>query len=240
MSMLDSALSLYEMEKVLEDAIQKSNGKIRTIGDLQLSQEDYKILTLRLRGFTNYQRNVKMYEKYSISLLAIMSNYFHNETSCSMIFKKFQQFFEQVPQYMQRKICENFELIMQEFNLATYGVRITDLNVLIQILLIHSYNTETVFQKYFAALDKCSDGKYTDEFMEEVLNYVYPREMELLDPSIRKRIFKLSLDAYLDCVNNGRTEEEMLEKYIRLPYLFIHTCCKWCEQRDIQGMMKLV
>ena len=46
--------------------------------------------------------------------------------------------------------------------------------------------------------------------------------------------------AFLLVEKSGGEKAEMLEKYIRLPYLFIHTCCKWCEQRDIQGMMKLV
>ena len=44
MNMLDSTLSLKEIEHTLAEAIAKKKGKVRTIGDLQLTSDDYKIL----------------------------------------------------------------------------------------------------------------------------------------------------------------------------------------------------
>lgn len=240
MSILDSALSLDEMEQALGNAILEKKGKIRTIGDIGLTSEEYKLLTFHFRGFKKYQGDIKIYERYALCLLTYGAYIVKSEPDNKKVVELIQATTDQIPQYMQRKILEVFDNTIKDYALSNPSIHLNTIPQLIQLFLMYSYDNESVYERYFSEIDKCSTEMYTDEFFEEVNRKVFVREQELYDEMTRKMVFGMCRDAYFDCLKHGLSEEEMLSKYTRISYLFVKTCCKWCAAREKRLRMKIV
>lgn len=239
MSILDSALSLDEMERALGNAILKKKGKIRTIGDLGLTTEEYKLLAFHFRGFKKYQGDIKAYERYVLCLLTYGAYIIKSEPDNKKATEIIQTAADQIPQYMQRKILEVFDNAIKDYALSNPSIHLNTISQLIQVFLMYSYDNESVYEKYFSEIDKY-DEVYTEEFFEELNKKVFVREQELYDEMTREKVFGMCRDAYFDCLKNGLNEDEMLAKYPRLNYLFVKTCCKWCSERQEKLRMKFV
>lgn len=240
MRILDSALSLSEIEKELENYIQKNKGKIRTLGDIRMSAEDYKILLLRFRGFAQYQKNFNLYEKYSLCLLAAGSYVFENEEDCVTALEKTHLVSDQIPQYMQRRLAELFDSTLKEFNLSFFGLRLEDLHTLIEILLLHSYTDDKVYQTYFSLLDQILEEECTTEIGYRIFKKAFPRESEILDWSVKETIISKFQSSYFDCRSNKLTWEQILNKHNDISYLYISSCYAWCRGSNENQKIKIV
>ncbi|MBR3771404.1 MAG: hypothetical protein IKL07_03965 [Clostridium sp.] len=238
--MLDSVLSLKEMERAIGNAILRKKGRVRTIGDLELTNEDYKLLELRFRGFSKYRNDLEVYEKYSLCLLTLGTFYFKVESDWRHVRDVIQDYARTTPQHLQRRILEVFDNTVKEYSLSNPGVHLTNVNQLIQLFLFYSYDNESAYQKYFSELDKYIDGGYTDKSIATVNKKVFYREEELFEEEVKEKVFTTYHKAYLDCIQNHLSVEEMMKKYYRLSNLFVTSCCRWCEERDAESRMKIV
>ncbi len=240
MSILDSALSLDEMEHALGSIILENKGRIRTIGDIGLTNEDYKLLELHFRGFRNFLGDISMYERYGLCLLTYGTYLLKNESDNQKVIEIMQSLALQVPQYMHRRVYEVFDNTIKDYALSNPSIHLTNISQLIQIFLMYSYDDEAVYDVYFSEIEKCGQESYTDEFFEKLNQKVFVREQELYDEPTKKMVFTMCRDAYFDCRNNGLTEDEMLNKYARISYLFVKSCCKWCAVHEKEMRMKIV
>lgn len=240
MSMLDSVLSLKEMERAIGNAILRKKGQVRTIGDLGLTNEDYMLLELRFRGFEKYRNDLEIYEKYSLCLLTLGTYYFQTESDWRHTRDIIQNYAKKTPQHLQRRILEVFDNTVKEYALSNPSVHLTTINQLIQLFLFYSYSNESTYQKYFLELDKCSDGGYTDEFFDSVNKKVFYREEEIFEEEVKKKVFSTYKEAYFDCIQNQLSETDMMKKYYRVSCLFVSSCCKWCQNREEESRMKIV
>lgn len=240
MNMLDSALSLKEIEQALGAAITKRKGKIRTIGDLQLTHEDYKILELRFRGFRKFQNDLKIYEQFSLSLLTYGSYLFQEDTEGKDTALKIQEIAGQIPQYLQRKILDEFDNTIKEYSLSNPGIHLTSTPQLISLLLFYSYDNDSIYKAYFQELEKYSEENYTKEIFELVTKKVFVREQFIYDDETRKRAFTMLHKSYIECRKGGLDVDRMLEKYVRLPYLYVASCCSWFENHANKTNLKIV
>ena len=240
MGILDSALSLDEMEQVLGSIILKNKGKIRTIGDIGLTNEDYKIIELHFRGFQNYLGDINMYQRYSLCLLTYGTYLLKSEPDNKKVVEVMQSIVNQVPQYMHRKVFEVFDNTIKDYALSNPSIHLTNVSQLIQIFLMYSYDDELTYNTYFSEIEKCSDQAYTEEVFDALNKKVFVREQELYDETTKKMVFSMCRAAYFDCMKNGLNEDEMLNKYARISYLFVKSCCKWCATREEKLRMKFV
>ena len=240
MKMLDSTLSVKEIEHTLAEAIAKKKGKVRTIGDLQLTSEDYKILSLRFRGFQKYQNNINIYEQFSLSLLTYGSYLFMTEEEPQVISEKIYSLASKIPQHLQRKILEEFDITIKENSLSNPSIHLKTVSQLISLFLFYSHNSNSIYDKYFAEIDECSDGNYTEEFFEKVDQKIFAREYVIYDEQTWNHGLNMQRAAFLDCMRNNLDEAEMLEKYPRLSCLYIESCCKYCENQENQANLKVV
>ena len=240
MNMLDSTLSLKEIEHTLAEAIAQRKGKVRTIGDLQLTSEDYKILSLRFRGYPKYQGDINIYEQFSLSMITCGSYLFMTEEDPLAVSKRIHDIASKIPQYLQRKILEEFDFTIKENSLSNPNIHLKTLSQLITLLLFYSHNSDSIYKKYFAEIDECSDGNYTAEFFEKVDQKIFSREYVIYDEKTLKHGFGMQRAAFLDCMKNNLDEKEMLEKYPRLSYLYIKSCCEYCESREKKANLKVV
>lgn len=240
MNMLDSTLSLKEIEHTLAEAIAQRKGKVRTIGDLQLTSEDYKILSLRFRSYPKYQNDVNIYEQFSLSLITCASYLFMIEDDPLVAAKKIHDAASKIPQYLQRKILEEFDFTIKENSLSNPNIHLKTESQLISLLLFYSHNSDSIYERYFAEIDTCSDGNYTTEFFEKIDQKIFAREYVIYEKKTWQHGFGMQRAAFLDCLRNKLDEKEMLEKYPRLSYLYIKNCCKYCESQEKQTNLKVV
>lgn len=240
MNMLDSALSLKEIEHALGTAITKRKGRIRTIGDLQLTNEDYKILALRFRGFPKYQNDLKIYEQFSLSLMAYGSYLFQEDAEGKATVEKINKIAKMIPQYMQRKILDELDNTIKEFSLSNPCIHLKNSRQLISLLLFYSYDNDSIYQTYFSELEQYNSENYTQEAFEHAVKKIFVREQFIYDKETRKRAFTMLQKAYIDCSHGCFDEGKMLEKYARLPYLYLSSCCKWFENHESKTNLKIV
>lgn len=238
--MLDSTLSLREIEHELREAITRKKGTIRTIGDLDLTSEDYKILSLRFRGFRKYQNDINIYEQFTISLLAFGAYQFIDEEEPLKVVQKINEIASVIPQYLQRKILDEFDSAIKEYSLSNPGIHLKTVSQLISFFLLGSYNSDTFYQQYFAEIENCSDENFTEEFFEELDQKYFHREYVIYEKEVWKHAFGMQRQAFLDCMNNELDINQMLAKYTRLPYRFIKNCCNWCECHEKKTSLKVV
>lgn len=240
MNMLDSTLSLKEIERTIAEAIAGRRGKIRTIGDLQLSSEDYKILALRFRSFRKYQNEINIYEQFSLSLLAYGSYKFQSEPDVKAVEAQFYDVVSKIPQYLQRKILDEFDSTIKENALSNPSIHLKTPSQLLSLFLVYSYSDDAIYQSYFEQLEDVGDGIPVEEKIDEITERVFWREKQILDEKVWLHAFGMLKGAYLDCRQNHYTEQEMLRKYIRLSYMFIRSCCKWFEMHQGKTSLKIV
>ncbi|SET25455.1 hypothetical protein SAMN04487772_11246 [[Clostridium] polysaccharolyticum] len=238
--MLDSTLSLREIEHELREAITKRKGTIRTIGDLELTSEDYKILSLRFRGFRKYQNDINIYEQFTLSLLAFGSYQFMGEEDPLKIVEKINEIASVIPQYLQRKILDEFDSAIKEYSLSNPSIHLKTVPQLISLFLLGSYNTDTFYHQYFAEIENCSDEDFTEEYIEKLDRKYFYREYAIYEKEVLNHAFGMQRRAFLDCMNNKLDIKEMLVKYTRLPYRFIKNCCEWCECHEKKNSLKVV
>lgn len=240
MNMLDSTLSLKEIEHTLAETIAKRKGKARTIGDLQLTNEDYKILSLRFRSYPKYQGDVNIYEQFSLSLITCASYLFIREEDPLVVAKEIYETSSKIPQYLQRKILEEFDFTIKENSLSNPSIHLKTLPQLVSLLLYYSRNSDDIYEKYFSEINECSDGNYTTEFFERIDQKIFTKEYAIYEKQKWQHGLNMQRAAFLDCLRNNYSVEEMLERYPRLSYLYLRNCCKYCESQGKQANLKVV
>ena len=72
MNILDADFTLYEIEQTLEERFRMEEKMLRTIGDLDLSYEDYKYLVLKLKGISKYMTRIEVFEQYKLSIITAL------------------------------------------------------------------------------------------------------------------------------------------------------------------------
>ena len=138
------------------------------------------------------------------------------------------------------KILEEFDFTIKENSLSNPNIHLKTLSQLITLLLFYSHNSDSIYKKYFAEIDECSDGNYTAEFFEKVDQKIFSREYVIYDEKTLKHGFGMQRAAFLDCMKNNLDEKEMLEKNPRLSYLYIKSCCEYCESQEKKANLKVV
>lgn len=114
MKILDSVLSLEQMEDILEKELERQKHSIRIFGDLDLSYEDYKCLSLKFRGIYRYPGSIEILENFKLSLLTawIFSLRYEKE---EISYYNIKKVLLKLPQYMQRKFISMCSETFEEY-----------------------------------------------------------------------------------------------------------------------------
>lgn len=229
--MLDSTLSLCEMETLLDELLQEKKGSIRMLGDLDLSLEDYKILSLRLRGFAKYHKNFALYQKYALSLLAMGVFAFRYEDNGQQAMEKIDVLVKGVPQHLERALYSTFDTIFQLYKLSTYGIEIQDYNSLLQVLMIQCGLSEQSYVHLFNMFDSMDQGD-----LDEREKIMLVRKLEELNSSsslnseVKAMLLQHLFTVYKDCKEHSYTKEELYKRYEDVSNRLIEATAAWCGQ----------
>lgn len=225
--MLDSTVSLNEIEEKLEHILLNNRGKIRILADCQLSIEDYKILCLRLRGFAKYQKNIRLYQKYKLCLICVGVYAFQYEPDVETAIEKVHYVFENVPQYMQRKLFDICEVVLEEMGLTTYGIHIVDITTLEQALIVQAGMSENICQEIFKYCD--SENEVTVNGMLTHVRWMnYEKKLDILDDILKRRLLRNIAAAYTDCSRSDMLLRKLRGKYPELSLKFLGICYDYC------------
>lgn len=228
--MLDSTVSLNEMEEKLEHILLNNKGKIRILADCQLSIEDYKILCLRLRGFAKYQKSIRLYQKYKLCLISVGVYAFQYEPDVEAAIEKVHNLFEKVPQYMQRRLFDICEVVLEEMGLTTYGIHIVDITTLEQALIIQAGISEEICQEIFKYCG--SENEVTVNGMLIHVRWMnYEQKLDILDDILKRRLLENIIAAYTDCSKTDILLSELKEKYPELSHKFLGVCYYYCSMQ---------
>ncbi|SFR82049.1 hypothetical protein [Anaeromicropila populeti] len=225
MNMLNATNPLIDMEKQLGEILQKDIMDVRIIADLGLSHEDYKILSLKLRGMARYNGEMRLLEKYKICLMTMWVLACKYEKDGETIWKFMNNLVNDIPQYMQRNFYSICDSTLRENGLSSYGLIIDNMDNLMQMLVIQSGIDDMLYPSLFGLLEKAADYENAEE---EIFKLFGKDRYSYLKTETKHELLLLMKAVYEDCQQGRISQKQILEKHHELSKGFICNCYKWC------------
>lgn len=235
-SILNTSLSLSEMEEVIEEKLLDSTQNIRIIGDLGLSQDDFKCLLLKLKGFNKYNNNFSAFITHRLGVVTtcIYSLRYENSTSNAEIIN---ELIINMGQYQVRsffKICTN---TLEEYGLSTYGTEVSSLQGLLELFTVHAGIETKFYNEFFESMNNSLGLKEIRELGDKIING-FSKELrnkyKYLPNIVLKDMITSYRSAFVDCKIKGFTEKNLLEKYSLVSSEIIKECVKWCKNYEAE------
>ncbi len=227
----NSKVNLLQMQEYFEGQVDK----IRVIGDLKLSENEYRSLGVRLKSLSFFAGSEKDIEDYMLSIL-VYSTY-------SLIYgnigTSFEDIFWQVVpenQYMKRMYLRMYKDVFYSYGISTYEVpRIDFLPRCIQLTARHAGVPDTDKAIYYQILSGStfsSDG----HVYEELRDVLPPRTryiFDMMDEVSREKLLRDSKLLVEDVLNMDMTHNSaLIDKYPDLDLNLIVDCIMWGFDRD--------
>ena len=219
------------MEQQLEHSFYADDTNIRTIGDLNLSYEDYKYLNFKLKGILHYISRVEVMEQYRTCILTTLVFSIRYEKNVTTTLKNYQHFMNQFQQHQLRFCMRMLAETFHEMGLSTYGVRIVSCKELLEILTIHAGLLENRSEEVFELLNNYFSHKQYYLLEEELYSQ--------LDWMLQKIYPYLNLDGNGCCFSHLLKElceacyighmslEQLYDDFDTLSKQIIEDCYRW-------------
>ncbi len=233
MRLFSADLSLYEMERLLEHCFYEEENKVRIIGDLNLTNEDYKYMTLKVKGILRYISKVEVMEQYRLCILTTLVFAIRYEKNAAVILKQFEKYWNQFQQHQYRFCMQAFGDKLHEIGLSTYSIRIDSSKELMEVLFIHAGLTKNIYEKIYELLEQYFDEERSYLFEEELyerMDSLICRDYPFLScRSAGLKVSHLLKELYEACLVRRETLEQMFENFNMLSKQVIEDCYRWCE-----------
>ena len=225
-----SKINLQQMQSFFEGQVER----IRTISDLQLSENDYRSLGAKLKSLCffsgsendirDYMLSVVVYSAYSL----IYGNEYEDfSTVIGMVLHE--------RQYMERMHLHMFRDTYEVFGLGTFGVMSSDIKDDCQIITARHAGVPNQEKYYFFDLVsqylKCDDIDNIYNGIYERLPYRTRYIFDLMDERNRKNVLIVSRMLVGDVISRGYTRNELLERYPELSINLVEHCIMWDDNR---------
>lgn len=235
--MFEIAMSLTEMEHVLEKELLKEEGNIRILGDLNITQEDYRCLHLKVKGMKTQEQTIGLYEAYRLSMLTTWVFGMRYEKIEQVSYESIYSEIAGKPQHMIRMLLTIMEDTFREYKLTSFDIRLDSIEDVCQLLALHSGFMQDPDSGCFAFLEETmsySDMNHLDYLYQKVLSQKTLEVCHLLDRKHLITLFQMSREVYMDCRVKGMTKEELLEKHPFVSRRFIENCVEFCQSRELE------
>lgn len=267
MRILDSVLSLEQMEDILEKELEMRKHSIRILGDLDLSYEDYKCLSLKFRGIHRYPGSVEILENFKLSLLItwVFSLRYEKEEISYCNIKKILL---ELPQYMQRKFISMCRETFEEYELFMYNIPISNMKELCSIIVIHSGMPDRLLNRFYHILyedivnyelqyelqkelcifnekNQCNcleSERKIKLFVTRIINS-FSKDMkeayQYIENTVLEEMVQTIRSIFLDCYFYELSISELLKKYPVISRKMIESCFIWCREWKHQNKIKM-
>lgn len=239
MKLFSADLTLYEMEQRLEHCFLGNDRKIRIIGDLNLSSEDYKYLNFKLKGILHYISRVEVMEQYRFSILTTLVFAIRYEKNVMATLKYYEQYMIQFQQHQYRFCMRMLADTFHEMALSTYGIKIHAYQELIEVLTIHASLLKNTYEEVFEILDdhfSQSQNYILDDELYGKLDRVFLRAYPFLN--VGQRNFHLGYllkDLYEACYLGHKPLEQLYDDFDTLSKQLIEDCYSWFKAYSINS-----
>ncbi|BCN32236.1 hypothetical protein [Anaeromicropila herbilytica] len=235
MNMFNPTMTLYEIEERLEKEFINSRKYLRIIGDLDLSVDDFKYLSLKIKGLKKLRLNISMSESYKLALLTSFVFTIKKEQENSGSVDGLLKLYQGLPQHHKRYYMKLLDNTLEEYGITTFGMNTSNMHGIFTVLLAHAGIPVNLHTKLYDILDESLkigkmhvlESKLRNEFLPQ-LNWM----VEYMDEKYLWKICNECRDLLIDCKINEIGHRELFEKYDLLSSKLILSCIKWCDDAE--------
>lgn len=233
MNLLQTPLTLLEMERLLEKELRDEEKDYRIIGDLELTYEEYCFLSLNAKGLQRFENNLVMIEKYRFVVLVtwVFSMRYANIDKAN--YETMYNRINKLQQHNMRKTINIIARTFEEYGFYTYGLDIYSLDGLFALIGIHAGIPNKVYNRLFNILEESLNYKDMNRFEQQLMLELEPRMTliyEYMEEDTKRKLFHETREIFVDCRMNQLSIEEVLEKYIYASKGLLVSLVRWCEE----------
>ena len=233
MNLLQTPLTLLEIERLLEKEIRDEEKDYRIIGDLELTYEEYCFLSLKAKGLQRYENDLVMIEKYRfVTLISwVFSMRYANieKVNYETMYNKVNK----LQQHTMRKTIHIIAGTFEEYGINTYGLDIYSLEGLFALIGIHSGIPHKVHDRLFSILEESLNYKDMNRFEQQLMLELEPRMTliyEYMEEDMKKKLFHETREIFIDCRMNNLSIDELKYKYVYTSKSILNSLVRWCEE----------
>lgn len=233
MNLLQTPLTLLEIERLLEKELRDEEKDYRIIGDLELTYEEYCFLSLKAKGLQRYENDLAIIEKYRFVTLVtwVFSMRYANieKESYEAMYNKVNK----LQQHTMRKTIHVIAGTFEEYGINTYGLDIYSLEGLFALVGIHAGIPKKAHDRLFNILEESLNYKDMNRFEQQLMLELEPRMTVIynyMEEDTKKKLFHETRDIFIDCKMNNLSIEELKEKYLYASKSILNSLVCWCEE----------
>lgn len=235
MYLLQTPLTLLEIEHLLERELMDEEKGLRLVSDLNLTYEEYCFLSLKAKGLQRYENDLVMLEKYKFVVLVLWVFSLQYGNLEKIKYSKIRDKINNLQQHIMRKTVTIIAETFDENGINTYGKDIYTLEGLLSLIGIHAGIPEKLHDKLFGLLNESMNYQDMTDFDKKLKLDLEPRMTAIFEYMDEKTIGKLlheTRDIFIDCKVNNLSLEELKEKYTYASKKIIENCVRWCEETN--------
>lgn len=236
MKILDADFTLYDIEQTLEEKFSTENKTLRTIGDLDLSYEDYKYLVFRLKGLTKYITRTEVFEQYKLSIVTAFVFAITYEEDTKKVYKEIGRLLKQFQQHQVRyyiRICMN---VFFGLGLSTFGNGVTSIDDVFEVAVLHANLPKETAETIFMTLDEYfSQGEtyLMEEELYDRLDQIIYKKYPFLTRNKGYLVYSVMLkEMYSSCFISHYSLKQLLTEYNQVSMNLVESCYMWFMQHS--------
>ncbi len=223
----------FDLEQ-MQDYFEVQAGKLRCIGDYQLSESDYKSLGAKLKTLMIQEANFDWLHEFilPITIYATYSYIYVNPDGTNDL--SFCEVQSKLSQYQMRMHLRNMLECIHDCGFFDYGYKKYDLETACRMTVARNAGIPND-EKYqiFELISSFSGVMEFDAYIEEVgqrLPTKTKRIFAILDQESRREVAYQIRELMAECKNN-RNREDVLAKFPHLSVSLIDYCMFWSENQ---------
>lgn len=235
MNLLQTPLTLLEIERLLEKELRDEEKDYRIIGDLELTYEEYCFLSLKAKGLQRYENDLAIIEKYRFVTLVtwVFSMRYANIEKES--YEAMHNKVNKLQQHTMRKTIHVIAGTFEEYGINTYGLDIYSLEGLFALIGIHAGIPNKAHNRLFNILEESLNYKDMNRFEQQLMLDLEPRMTVIynyMEEDTKKKLFHETREIFIDCRMNNLSLEELKEKYVYASKSILNSLVCWCEELE--------
>ena len=231
MNILDADFTLYQIEQTLEERFRAEEKTVRTIGDLNLTYEDYKYLILKLKGISKYISRVEVFEQYKLSIITAIVFSIRYEHDTAVIYQKMTDSLARLQQHQLRFFIRIATDAFYELGLSTYGIRMNTIDDVLEVATLHANLSKeeqiTIFQMIEAYYEDGEDILIEEDLYERMNAVVHKAFPVSIHKTGSLSFCYLLKDLYEACSFKHNTLNQLFVRYNQLSKELIEACWNW-------------
>lgn len=234
MNILDADFTLYQIEQTLEERFKTEEKMLRTIGDLDLSYEDYKYLTLKLKGISKYITRIEVFEQYKLSIITALVFSIRYEEKKASAYELIRNGLLNLQQHQLRFFIRISTNVFLELGLSTYGVEMNSIDDILEVITIHANlskeESENIFQMLDQYFEDGEDVLLEEELYEKMNQEIHKEFPYLIHNTIHLSICYMLKELYVTCSTRHYTLAQIFARYNQLSRQLIEDCYEWTKK----------